>query len=71
MDHAGKEAPASNSCSRADALEALVFAVAHHLRVEAPHVARPIALRLSLHASSGSLSPEAQKLFRQVSRLLG
>ena len=71
MDHAGKEAPASNSCSRADTLEALVFAVAHHLRVEAPHVARPIALRLSLHASSDSLSPEAQKLFRQVSRLLG
>ncbi len=54
-----------------DAMEALVFAIAHHLRVEAPHVARPIALRLNLHASSEGLSPDAQQLFRQVSRLLG
>jgi len=52
-------------------MEALVFAIAHHLRVEAPHVARPIALRLNLHASSEGLSQDAQQLFRQVSRLLG
>ncbi len=51
-------------------MEALVFAIAHHLRVEAPHVARPIALRLNLHASSDRLSPDALQLFRQVSRLL-
>ncbi|MEZ7895567.1 MAG: hypothetical protein QMB75_06785 [Thauera sp.] len=52
-------------------MEALVFAIAHHLRVEAPHVARPIALRLRMHATSDELSADAKLLFQQVSRLLG
>lgn len=71
MKQEGNGATTTDPCSRIDAMEALVFAIAHHLRVEAPHVARPIALRLNLHASSEGLSQDAQQLFRQVSRLLG
>lgn len=71
MKYAGNEPSNTDPNSRMDAMEALVFAIAHHLRVEAPHVARPIALRLNLHAGSEGLSPDAQQLFRQVSRLLG
>lgn len=71
MKYAGNEPSNTDPNSRMDAMEALVFAIAHHLGVEAPHVARPIALRLNLHASSEGLSPDAQQLFRQVSRLLG
>lgn len=71
MYQAGEGGAAAGHCARIDAMEALVFAIAHHLRVEAPHVARPIALRLSLHATSEGLSQEARDLFRQVSRLLG
>jgi len=52
-------------------MDALVVAIARHLRVEAPHVACPVALRLNLHATSEGLSPDAQQLFLQVSRLLG
>lgn len=71
MSQTGKRGAAINHGSRVDAMEALVFAIAHHLRVEAPHVARPIALRLRMHATSDELSADAKLLFQQVSRLLG
>ena len=71
MSQTGKRGAAINHGSRVDAKEALDFAIAHHLRVEAPQVARPIALRLRMHATSDELSADAKLLFQQVSRLLG
>jgi hypothetical protein len=55
---------------RIDALEELVFALAHSIAVEAPQIARPLAYRLKLTAELSSASDETRHLFRSVARML-
>lgn len=55
---------------RIDALEELVFMLAHSIAVEVPHVGRPVAHRLKLTAQLGSVSDETRRLFRSVARML-
>jgi hypothetical protein len=55
---------------RLEALEELAFTLAHCIAVEAPHVGRPLALRLKLVAELQSESEEARQLFQAVARLL-
>lgn len=55
---------------RLDALEELVFALAHSISVEAPQVGRPLAYRLKVTAELASVSEEARQLFRAVARML-
>ena len=55
--------------SRLDAIESLVFALAHHLAVEAPHVALPAGLRIRLQAEREA-DEAARRLFVSVARLL-
>lgn len=56
---------------RVEALEELVFAFVHHLSVESPQAAKPVALRLQLHSVSSHLTPASQRLFGRVARLMG
>jgi hypothetical protein len=56
--------------SRLDAIEAALFAMAHHLAVEAPRVAAPIALRVSMQAEL-ERDEAARRLLRGLARLLG
>lgn len=55
--------------SRLDAIEALVFALCHHLSVEAPHVAHPVGLRVRMQAEREA-DEAARRLFVSVARLL-
>jgi hypothetical protein len=55
---------------RIDALEELVFALAHSVAVEAPQIGRPLAYRLKLTAELSSASDETRRLFRSVARML-
>lgn len=50
--------------------EEVLFALVHHLSVEAPMVARPLAMRMRLHARATDMSEEARRLFVQIARLL-
>lgn len=60
----------ANECvARLDAIEALVFAFAHHLAVEAPHLALPAGLRIRLQAE-WEADETARRLFMSVARLL-
>jgi hypothetical protein len=54
---------------RLDAIESLVFAFAHHLAVEAPHMALPAGLRIRLQAEREA-DEAARRLFVSVARLL-
>lgn len=54
---------------RLDAIESLVFAFAHHLAVEAPHVARPVGLRVRMQAEH-ERDEATRRLFAGVARLL-
>ena len=56
--------------SRLDAIEAALYALAHHLAVEAPRVAAPIALRVSMQAEL-ERDEAARRLLRGLARLLG
>ncbi len=55
---------------RIDALEELLFMLAHSLAVEAPQVGQPMAHRLKLIAEQGSVSDETRRLFQRVVRTL-
>lgn len=55
---------------RIEALEELVFALAHSVAVEAPQIGRPVAYRLKLIAEMSSASDETRRLFRSVARML-
>lgn len=55
---------------RIEALEELIFALAHHLAIEAPHVAQPLALRVRLQGANERLSEAQRGVFRSVARLL-
>lgn len=55
---------------RLDALEELVFVLAHGLGVESPQVARAIAHRLKLHGGVKGVSDETRRLLRSVGRML-
>ena len=66
---APKMKEASQLHARLDAIEALVFAFAHHLAVEAPHVALPAGLRIRLQAEREA-DEAARRLFASVARLL-
>jgi hypothetical protein len=60
----------ANQCvARLDAIEALVFAFAHHLSVEVPRVARPVAVRVRMQAEREA-DETARRLFVSVARLL-
>ncbi len=54
---------------RLDAIESLVFALTHHLAVEAPHMALPAGLRIRLQAEREA-DEAARRLFVSVARLL-
>lgn len=56
--------------ARLDALEALLFALAHHLAVEAPVIARTVGARVRMHADAPEHNEVARRLFRSVGRLL-
>lgn len=56
---------------RVEALEELVFALVHHVNVESPLTAKPVALRLKLHSVSPHLTPASRRLFGRVARLMG
>lgn len=62
--------PASHITDRLDAIEALVLAFAHHLSVEAPHIARAVGLRVRMQAEREA-DEAARRLFVSVARLLG
>lgn len=55
---------------RIEALEELLFALAHHLAIEAPHVAKPLALRVRIHSANELFSEAQRSVFRSVARLL-
>ena len=54
---------------RLDAIEAIVFALAHHLAVEAPHLALPAGLRIRLQAEREA-DEATRRLFAGLARLL-
>lgn len=60
---------ASQLHARLDAIESLVFAFAHHLSVEAPHIARAVGLRVRMQAEREA-DEAARRLFVSVARLL-
>ena len=60
---------ASHLHARLDAIEAVIYALAHHLAVEAPHVALPAGLRIRLQAE-WEADETARRLFMSVARLL-
>lgn len=60
---------ASHLHARLDAIEAVIYALAHHLAAEAPAVAVPIALRVSMQAEL-ERDEESRRLLRGLARLL-
>ena len=54
---------------RLDAIEAALFALAHHLAVEAPRGARPVGLRVRMQAEREA-DEATRRLFVSVARLL-
>lgn len=66
---APKMKEASQLHARLDAIEAVIYALAHHLAVEAPRVAAPIALRVSMQAEL-ERDEATRRLFAGLARLL-
>jgi hypothetical protein len=66
---APKMKEASQLHARLDAIEAVIYALAHHLAVEAPAVAAPIALRVSMQAEL-ERDEATRRLFAGLARLL-
>lgn len=60
---------ASQLHARLDAIEAVIYALAHHLAVEAPHVAHPVGLRVRMQAEH-ERDEATRRLFAGVARLL-
>ena len=61
---------ASHLHARLDAIEAVIYALAHHLAVEAPVIARTVGVRVRMHADAPEHDEVARRLFRSVGRLL-
>jgi hypothetical protein len=60
---------ASQLNARLEAIEAAIYAMAHHLAIEAPHIARAVGPRVRMQAEREA-DEAARRLFVSVARLL-
>jgi hypothetical protein len=55
--------------ARLEAIEAAIYAMAHHLAIEAPHVARAVGLRVRMQTEHEA-DEATRRLFGSLARLL-